>query len=264
MSCRNPLLIVTTLMLLAPGNLVAVAQDQKDPPLSFRFNRPIPVSIRKSTNTLVEGMLLGIDEEGITIMTSAKKTFHFPNDTVRTVASPNSSFFYAPGKMDPAEMIQRLNKMNLGKLTSGQGMPAQCQCGEGGRASGSSYSDTDDACFNATVKFRFRSPARCSRDRVDDGTLANPGSHGIPLTDTIRITINTRDSAQSASFHSPDCHDGRLAGPAAPERRHRLNFEHVVDKQKCHTGRGRHWVYHRRNPQITIELISRYEAQSKM
>lgn len=107
----------------APGNQPAASKD------SFRFNQPIPVNIRKSNNAVIQMMLLGIDLKSISVMSPQGRTFEYANNTVRSVRSFDGSFFYAPNKDNPAEMISRLNQLqpansNPAEAAAGQPAPA--------------------------------------------------------------------------------------------------------------------------------------------
>lgn len=88
------------------------AQGQPDVQTdSYTFNQPVPVNIRKSNKAIVQMMLLGIDLNGIRVMSAQGKTFEFANNTFISASSLDGSFFYSPTKSNPAEVIQRLNKL---------------------------------------------------------------------------------------------------------------------------------------------------------
>ena len=88
------------------------AQGQPDVPAdSYTFNQSVPVNIRKSNKAIVQMMLLGIDLNGIRVMSPQGKAMEFANNTFISASSLDGSFFYSPTKSSPAEMIQRLNKL---------------------------------------------------------------------------------------------------------------------------------------------------------
>lgn len=95
------------------------AQVQPDAPTdSYTFNQPVPVNIRKSNKAIVQMMLLGIDLNGIRVMSAQGKTFEFANNTFISASSLDGSFFYSPTKNNPAEVIQRLNKLQPARTTN--------------------------------------------------------------------------------------------------------------------------------------------------
>ncbi len=101
----------TSLLWLALIGAVDVAVTAQEPAAnSFRFNQPIPVTIRKTNNAILTTLLVGIDEKGITVMSPQGKTIEHPNSTFRIVRSPDGSFSYSPAKDNVTELIQRLNQ----------------------------------------------------------------------------------------------------------------------------------------------------------
>jgi hypothetical protein len=107
---RTGIVATSFLLLVLAGVTDIVVQAQEPAANSFRFNQPIPVTIRKTNNSIIQTMLVGIDEKGITVMAPFGKTVEHPNNTFRIVRSPNGSFSYSPGKDDVNELIQRLNQ----------------------------------------------------------------------------------------------------------------------------------------------------------
>ena len=101
----------TSLLLLALIGTADVAATAQEPAAnSFRFNQPIPVTIRKTNNSILTTLLVGIDEKGITVMSPQGKTIEHANNTFRIVRSPDGSFSYSPSKDNVTELIQRLNQ----------------------------------------------------------------------------------------------------------------------------------------------------------
>lgn len=95
------------------------AQGQPEAPAdSYTFNQPVPVNIRKSNKAIVQMMLLGIDLNGIRVMSAQGKTMEFANNTFISASSLDGSFFYSPTKSNPAEVIQRLNKLQPARTTN--------------------------------------------------------------------------------------------------------------------------------------------------
>lgn len=78
---------------------------------SYRFQQPIPVTIRRTNNAVVQALLVGIDLNNITVMSPQGRTIEYPNSSVRSARSADGSFFYSPSKDKPSEMIARLNQM---------------------------------------------------------------------------------------------------------------------------------------------------------
>ena len=101
----------TSLLLLALIGTADVAATAQEPAAnSFRFNQPIQVTIRKTNNSILTTLLVGIDEKGITVMSPQGKTIEHANNTFRIVRSPDGSFSYSPSKDNVTELIQRLNQ----------------------------------------------------------------------------------------------------------------------------------------------------------
>jgi hypothetical protein len=104
------------------GTTDLVVLGQEAAPTSFKFNQPIPVVIRKSNNSIANMMLLGINENGITVMSAAGKTFEYANNTFRNLKSADGSFTYSPTKDNASEVIQRLNQLQPANANpAGQG-----------------------------------------------------------------------------------------------------------------------------------------------
>ncbi|MFO1041900.1 MAG: hypothetical protein U0941_08955 [Planctomycetaceae bacterium] len=121
------------------------AQGQPDVPAdSYTFNQPVPVNIRKSNKAIIQMMLLGIDLNGIRVMSPQGKAMEFANNTFISASSLDGSFFYSPTKSSPAEMIQRLNKLQPSRSTNqnpnvpggGPGIPMPTASGAAGAGPG--------------------------------------------------------------------------------------------------------------------------------
>ena len=122
----------TSLLLLALVGAVDVEAPAQEPAAnSFRFNQPIPVTIRKTNNSILTTLLVGIDEKGITVMSPQGKTIEHANSTFRIVRSPDGSFSYSPSKDNVTELIQRLNQAQPANSTpnGAGGAPAQPAAG---------------------------------------------------------------------------------------------------------------------------------------
>ncbi len=131
MSSRLGLCFTSLLLLALVGTADVAAVAQEPAANSFRFNQPIPVTIRKTNNSILTTLLVGIDEKGITVMTPQGKTIEHANSTFRIVRSPDGSFSYSPSKDNVAELIQRLNQAQPANSTPNDtgGAPAQPAAG---------------------------------------------------------------------------------------------------------------------------------------
>ena len=132
MSSRLGITTVSLLLLALVGMADIVAQAQEAAANSYRFNQPIPVTIRKSNNSILQTLLVGINETGITVMSPQGRTVEHPNNSFRIVRSPDGSFSYSPGKDDVAELIQRLNQAQPANANPNGAGAAPAQPGAGG------------------------------------------------------------------------------------------------------------------------------------
>ena len=122
----------TSLLLLALIGTADVAATAQEPAAnSFRFSQPIPVTIRKTNNSILTTLLVGIDEKGITVMSPQGKTIEHANNTFRIVRSPDGSFSYSPSKDNVTDLIQRLNQAQPANSTpnAAGGAPGQPAAG---------------------------------------------------------------------------------------------------------------------------------------
>lgn len=106
MGIRSVLLTAVAICLLTCG---AFAQEAASD--SFTFSQPIPVTIRMSNNAIVQVMLLGLDQDGISVMSPQGKQLKYEHKKVKSVASADRTFFYNPSKDNLGEVIERLNKL---------------------------------------------------------------------------------------------------------------------------------------------------------
>ena len=117
-------LCLSTLMVLCLDGTAAEAQEAGAN--SFRFNQPIPVTIRRSNNSVVQTFLVGIDATNVTVANAQGRQIEYPNNTVRSVRSNDGSFFYSPAKDNLADVVQRLNQAQPATNAPGQpGIPGQ-------------------------------------------------------------------------------------------------------------------------------------------
>ena len=105
--------------LLAASQLVA----QDAPSDSVRFNQPIPVTIRMANNAVVQTMLVGIDQDGISTITPQGRAVEYAFPKVRTVRSKDGSLFFTPAKDDMPDIITRLGALNPSTPAPTGGIP---------------------------------------------------------------------------------------------------------------------------------------------
>ena len=121
---RQSGLILTCLVM---SLVTATVWSQETPPTappSVRLTQPIPVTMRMvKGNAVVQGMLLGLEENSISVLTAQGRTIDYANSAVKTMRSADGSIFYTPAKDDANELIQRLSKLQANSLPSGG--PAQ-------------------------------------------------------------------------------------------------------------------------------------------
>ncbi len=195
------------------------AQGQPDVPTdSYTFNQPVPVNIRKSNKAIVQMMLLGIDLNGIRVMSAQGKTFEFANNTFISASSLDGSFFYSPTKSNPAEVIQRLNKLQPARTTnqnpnvpgSGPGFPMPTAPGA---ATGPGVHNQIPAGTNPAMNNAFpntNSTAHAQPPSYPPTNAAFPGSP-MPTTTHSQTPPNTYPAA-SPMPTSPSASHGAMPG----------------------------------------------------
>lgn len=109
------------------GAFEARAQDETAPADSYQFNQPIPVVIRMANNGVVQTLLVGIDAEGLSVITPQGRQLKYAPKKVRSVRSVDGAFFYAPAKDDLLEVVKRLNALQPQNLNQAgvNGVPGQ-------------------------------------------------------------------------------------------------------------------------------------------
>lgn len=131
MPFRRQLCLFLVLLGCLAGAFEAWAQDEVAPADSYQFSQPIPVVIRMANNGVLQSMLVGIDAEGLSVITPQGRPLKYAPKKVRSVRSVDGSFFYAPAKDDLLEVIKRLNALQPSNANQAgaNGVPGQPAAG---------------------------------------------------------------------------------------------------------------------------------------
>jgi hypothetical protein len=62
------------------------------------FDPPVPATVRKTSGTVLRGLWLGIDPDGVRFQTDKGLQFKYENKTVRTIRTLDGQLTYNPGK----------------------------------------------------------------------------------------------------------------------------------------------------------------------
>lgn len=95
--------------LLSLASSVGLAQEVSSD--SFTFNQPVPVTIRMSNNNVLQAMLMGVNQTGVSVLTPQGKVAEFAHKKVKSVRSADGSIFFQPAKDDVGELITKLNTL---------------------------------------------------------------------------------------------------------------------------------------------------------
>lgn len=102
---------------------------------SVRLSQPIPVTIRMTNNNIVKGMLVGMDQNGISIMNQQGRTVDFTYNKVRSFRNQDGSIFFTPAKDTAGDLIGRLNTLQPAQ-TGNAGGPGAANSFTGGGGHG--------------------------------------------------------------------------------------------------------------------------------
>lgn len=76
-----------------------VKPDEELLPLDrHTFDPPMPATVRKTSGTVLRGLWLGIEPEGVRFQTEQGALFTYENKTVRTIRTLDGRLSYSPGK----------------------------------------------------------------------------------------------------------------------------------------------------------------------
>lgn len=98
---------------------------------SYTFNQPIPVTIRMSNNNVFQGMLMGVNQTGVSVLTPQGKLTEFAHKKMKSVRSADGSIFFQPAKDDIGELIGKLNTLSPNNKAAA---PGQANAGSGPNA----------------------------------------------------------------------------------------------------------------------------------
>ena len=110
MSRRVGLCLAALLLHLAGSADVGV-QAQEASTNSFQFRQPVRVTLRMANNSVIQSTLVGIDENGISVMSQQGKRIEYANKAFKTLRSADGSIFYTPAKDSATDLIERLNQL---------------------------------------------------------------------------------------------------------------------------------------------------------
>ena len=194
------------------------AQEQPESKTeSFQFNQPIPVVIRMSNRGVVQMMLLGINLDGISVMSPQGKTLEYSNKSFVSARSPDGSFFYNPAKERPAEVIQRLNKLQPQSATPnvnpGTGVPmatspvATSPTGPGAHNQQPVASNTTTNPFPSTFPMPMPTTAHAQPSYQQPSTTTFPTSpmpttHSQPMPTTTSPTTTSPTTSPMPTYPS--------------------------------------------------------------